>query len=74
MKKIRGYEYEMMLARIDERNAAIRISNICLASSSGGFTSENGIGVCGLNICAIRMTKEIKPGQSDMTITRHALT
>jgi len=72
MNKKRGYEYEMMLARIDERKAAICISNISLASSSG-YYSEHGIGVCGLGICAIRPKKEINPGQSEMKLIRHAL-
>jgi hypothetical protein len=72
IKMKRGYEYEMMLARIDKRNAAIHISNISLASSSG-FYSEHGIGVCGLDICAIRLKKEIKSGHSEMEITRHTL-
>ena len=72
MKKKRGYEYEMMLARIDERNAAIRVSNISLASSSG-FASEHGIGVCGLGICAIRLKQMITPGPADLIVSQHVL-
>ena len=60
MKK-RGYEYEMMIARIDKRNAAMRISNLSLSSSSG-YAATQGIGVCGLTICAIRMKREINIG------------
>jgi hypothetical protein len=71
MKK-RGYEYEMMLARIDPRNAAIRISNLSLTSSSG-YTTKSGIGFCGLDICAIRFKQTIKSGQAEFPITKTQL-
>jgi len=53
MKQKRGYEYEMVLARVDARNAAISISNISLTPSSA-YVTKQGIGFCGLGICAIR--------------------
>jgi hypothetical protein len=71
MKK-RGYEYEMMLARIDAHNAAIRISNISLGSSSG-FTAEQGINFCGLEICAIRLKQTITPSPAEFPITQTVL-
>ena len=71
MKK-RGYEYEMMLARIDVQNAAISISNISLASSSG-FTAKSGINFCGLDVCAIRLKQTIKPSPAEFPITQTVL-
>ena len=53
MKKKRGYEYEMMLAHFDARKAAISINNISLTPSSA-YKTKQGIGFCGLGICAIR--------------------
>jgi hypothetical protein len=72
MNKKRGYEYEMMLARIDPRNAAIRISNLSL-SSSLGYTAKHGIGFCGLNICAIRLKQTKKPSQAVFPISKNML-
>ena len=59
MKKLRGYEYEMMLTRFDARNAAISISNLSLTPSSG-YSRKQGIGFCGLGICAIRPKRTLK--------------
>lgn len=72
MKKKRGYEYEMMLARIDVQNAAISISNISLESSSG-FTAKHGISFCGLDICAIRLKQTITPSPAEFPITQTVL-
>jgi hypothetical protein len=71
MKK-RGYEYEMTLARIDARNAAIRISNISLGSSSG-FTARHGIDFCGFDMCAIRLKQAITPSPAEFPITQSVL-
>ena len=68
----RGYEYEMMLARIDAHNAAIRISNISLGSSSG-YTAEEGISFCGLEICAIRLKQAITPSPAVFPIAQTVL-
>ena len=68
----RGYEYEMMLARIDVRNAAINVSNLSLASSSG-YAAKHGINFCGLDICAIRLKQTIKPSPAEFPITRTVL-
>ncbi len=72
MNKKRGYEYEMMLARIDAQNAAIRISNLSLTSSSG-YATKHGIGFCGLDICTIRLKQTKKPGQAEFPISKTML-
>ena len=72
MKKKRGYEYEMMLARIDAQNAAIRISNLSLSASSG-YTTKLGIGFCGLGICAIRQKKQEPDRQPELPMMTHEM-
>ncbi len=64
--KIRGYEYEMSIPKIQAGN--IRIDNLNLASSSG-VMSSNTLSVCGIMLFAITMKREIKPGQ---TVTKYA--
>jgi hypothetical protein len=55
----RGYEYEMMIARVDLRNAAVRVSNLSLASSSG-YKTQRGVGICGLRLSAIRVKRVVE--------------
>ena len=72
MKKKRGYEYEMMLARIDAQNAAIRISNLSLSPSSG-YKTKLGIGFCGLGICAIRQKQPESNEQPKLPMVTHEM-
>ena len=72
MKKKRGYEYEMMLARIDAQNAAIRISNLSLTSSSG-YATKHGIGFCGLGICAIRQKQQEPDQRPELPMMTHEM-
>ena len=64
--KNRGYEYEMMIPKVEPGN--IRIDNLNLSSSSG-VISSNTMTVCGVMLCAITMKREFKTGK---TVTKYA--
>ena len=51
--KMKGYEYELCIARLDTAGRTIRVSSIDLSTTSA-FVFGGGFGFCGLGICSIQ--------------------